>query len=105
MVMIGHAQRLAQPLTRAQRRAIALVLIVIIGGGAYLIARSHAPVSRNGCITVTFPGTMGAQVLSHCGAAARTACATAYAQHDPLALRTQTQCRLAGIKPRSASSP
>jgi hypothetical protein len=101
MVMVGHAQRLAQPLSRAQRRVIALVLIAIVGTCVFLVARSSAPVSRNGCITVTFPGSMGAQVLSHCGAAARSACASAYAAHDPLALRTQTQCRLAGIKPRT----
>jgi hypothetical protein len=105
MVMVGQAQRLAQPLTRAQRRVIALVLIAIVGACVYLVARSSAPVSRNGCITVTFPGSMGGQVLSHCGAAARSACAAAYAARDPLDLRTQTQCRLAGIRPRGASTP
>ena len=103
--MIGHAQRLAQPLTRAQRGAIALVLIAIVGTGAYLIAHSSAPVSRNGCITVTFPGSMGGQVLSRCGAQARSACAAAYAAHDPLALRTQAQCRLAGLRRRDSASP
>jgi hypothetical protein len=104
MVMVGHAQRLAQPLSRAQRRAIAVVLIAVIGGCAFLIARSSAPASRNGCITVTFPGSMGSQVISHCGGAARSACAAAYAQRDPLSRLTQTQCRLAGIRPRGSAS-
>ena len=104
MVMVGQAQRLAQPLSRAQRRAIAFVLIAIVGACVYVIARSSTPVSRDGCITVTFPGSMGGQVISHCGAAARSTCAAAYAQRDPLALLTQTQCRLAGIRPRGSAS-
>ena len=42
MVMTGHAQRLAQPLTRGQRRAIAVVVAALVGISAWLIVGGAA---------------------------------------------------------------
>jgi hypothetical protein len=98
MVLVGHAQRLSQPLTRMQRRLVAAVVIIVVGASAWAITQAaSAPASRNGCVNLVVPGSMGGGVLSHCGAAARSWCASEYRQSDPLALLAAVQCRLAGI--------
>ncbi len=99
--MIGHAQRLAQPLTRGQKRAIALVLAVLVGIAGWAIGHSSAaPVSSHGCVNVVLPSSTGGNLLSQCGAGARTWCRTEFAASDALAQRVQVQCRLAGLGPR-----
>jgi hypothetical protein len=101
MVMTGHAQRLAQPLTRGQRRIIAVVVAALVGVSAWLIVAQHGvPASRNGCVNVVVASSMGGGLLQHCGAAARTWCQTEFAHNDALALRVQEQCRAAGLRPR-----
>ena len=101
MVMVGHAQRLAQPLTRRQRRLIALTLVLIAGLSALAILRSSgAPASRNGCVNVVVASATGGGLLSHCGASARAWCASEYTKTDALARRVQEQCRLAGVRRR-----
>jgi hypothetical protein len=101
MVMIGHSQRLAVPLTRAQKRAIAGVLVVMLAVAGWAIGRSSAaPISSHGCVNVVVASSTGGGLLSHCGAAARTWCQTEFAASDPLARRIQVQCRLAGLGPR-----
>ena len=98
MVLVGHAQRIAQPLTRLQRRLVAAVVIIVVGASAWAITQSgSAPASRHGCVNLVVAGSMGGGVLSHCGAAARSWCASEYRQNDPLARLAATQCRLAGI--------
>ncbi len=101
MVLIGHSERIAQPLTRTQKRAIAAVLIVALGLAGFAIARaSSAPTSSHGCVNVLVGGSTGGALLSHCGQAARSWCATEFRSTDALALRIQAQCRLAGLAPR-----
>ncbi len=101
MVMIGHAQRLAQPLSGVQKLVIGAVLALAVALAAWAIGNSSAaPVSSHGCVNVTVPSSTGGGLISHCGAAARSWCATEFAQRDPLALRVQAQCRLAGLAPR-----
>ena len=101
VVMIGHSQRLAQPLTRVQKRAVLLVLVVVVGVSAWAIARApSAPTSANGCVNVVVPSSTGGGLLSHCGAAARKWCASEFASSGALAERIQEQCRLAGLRPR-----
>ncbi len=98
MVLVGHAQRISEPLTRLQRRLIAVVVIIVAGVSAWAITQAaSAPASRHGCVTVVVPGSMGGGVLSHCGAAARSWCASEHRQGDPLALLAAKQCRLAGL--------
>jgi len=101
MVLVGHAQRVSQPLTRLQRRLIAAVVIIVAAVSVWAITQAaSAPASRNGCVNLVVPGSMGAGVLSQCGAAARAWCASEYRQSDRLALLAATQCRLAGIRPQ-----
>ena len=101
MVMVGHSRRLAQPLTRGQQRAIALVLAAILAATAWAVIRpSSAPVSRNGCVSVVVPGSMGGGLLHHCGTAARAWCQAEFARSDVLARLGQPQCRNAGLQPR-----
>jgi hypothetical protein len=104
MVMFGHAQRLAQPLTRAQKRVIAVALAVVLGLAGWAIGHSTAaPSSSKGCVNVVVASSTGGGLLAHCGAAARAWCTSEFASSDALALRIQTQCRLAGLAPRRRS--
>jgi hypothetical protein len=101
MVLIGHSQRVSQPLTRTQKRWLAVVAVIAIALAGWEIARAtSAPVSSNGCVSVLVPSSTGGGVLTHCGAAARSWCQTEVASSGDLARRVQAQCRLAGIEPR-----
>jgi hypothetical protein len=101
MVMIGHAQRLSQPLTRVQKRLIAVVLVSVLALAGWAIARSAAaPSSSHGCVNVVVASSTGGNLLSHCGAAARRWCQSEFASSGALALRVQAQCRDAGLAPR-----
>jgi hypothetical protein len=103
MVLVGHSQRLAEPLTRRQRRGMLYcglgVLVASIAVVAILVTsnKSLAPASGHGCVSVQVAGATGGVVLHECGTTARSWCRTEYARHDRLALAVQPQCRLAGI--------
>jgi hypothetical protein len=55
--------------------------------------------SRDGCITVNLPSSMGGSLMHQCGGAARTSCQRAYVGTDEISRLTRPQCRLAGINP------
>jgi hypothetical protein len=55
--------------------------------------------SRDGCITVNLPSSMGGSLMHQCGGAARTTCQHAYAGTNEISRLTRPQCRLAGIDP------
>jgi len=101
MVMVGHSQRLAQPLTRGQQRVIALVLVALLAVATWAITRSSStPVSHNGCVNVVLAGSMGGGLLQQCGSAARTLCQTEFARTDEFARLIQPACDRAGLGPR-----
>lgn len=101
MVMFGHAQRLAQPLTAVQKRAIVVVVAIVVGVAAWAIASAPAaPKSSHGCVNVVVAGSTGGGLLSQCGPAARKWCADEFASSGALAHKVQVQCRLAGLAPR-----
>jgi hypothetical protein len=101
VVMIGHSQRLAQPLTRLQKRALMFVLVAVLGVSAWAVARApSAPVSAHGCVNVVVAGSTGGGLLSKCGAPARRWCDAEFASSGALAARIQAQCRLAGLRPQ-----
>src|ERR1700733_1260308 len=103
MVLVGHAERIATPLTHRQRWLVAAVLAAIVGGSLWAVLRSPgAPISADGCVRLVVASSTGGNVLSQCGASARSWCATEYSQTDPLAKRIQAQCLLAGI-PRAGA--
>jgi len=101
MVLVGHAQRQRQPLTRQQRWMIALVVAVVVAGAAWAVAAGGSgPVSANGCVNATVPSATGAITLHHCGEDARSWCRSQFAAHGTIAQRLQQQCRLAGFDER-----
>jgi len=105
MVLVGHSQRLAEPLTRRQRRGLLGCALGLLVAGVVVIAvvltthKSVVPLSGHGCVSVLVAGATGGEPLRECGAAARALCRTEYARHDLLARAVQPQCRLAGIAP------
>jgi hypothetical protein len=106
MVLVNHAQRIAQPLTRGQRRAIALIAVLLAGAAiAAAVASTSARSSGAGCVSVVVASTMGGQTLQRCGAQARSWCAAEFARSDPAALAVQARCRVAGIRPRGRPAP
>jgi hypothetical protein len=103
MVLVGHAQRQGQPLTRRQRWAVLLVAAAIAVGAVVAIAvGGSGPVSANGCVNVTVPSATGALMLHQCGPSARSWCRAEYTEHGTLAQLIQQQCRLAGFRPGRA---
>jgi hypothetical protein len=101
MVMTGHARRLAQPLSRAQRRAVGLVVVVILGTVLWAALRSGgAPRSAAGCVNLVMASSTGGGVLHDCGAAARRLCRSQATATGAFAVDVRAQCRLAGVAPR-----
>jgi hypothetical protein len=108
MVLVGHSQRIAVPLTRRQRRAMAacgvvLLLAAVAVGVLAATDKGGYPVSSHGCVSLLVAGATGAQSFRECGAPARAFCRQEYARRDRLALEAQPQCRLAGIEPTDRS--
>ena len=92
----------AEPVTRRDRRRIALaavaILVVLAGVGIWAAVKPGSyGSSRNGCITVTLPNTTGGALIHQCGAAAKTTCRHAFASSGKIAALTRPQCRLAGL--------
>jgi hypothetical protein len=93
-----------EPLTRRDKRGIAIVAAVLLAGFAALgiwaaVRPGGYGQSRDGCVTVTAPSSTGGALLHACGAAARSMCRGAFTRNDQLALLTRPQCRLAGLGP------
>jgi hypothetical protein len=89
----GHDKRRIAAVIAAIALVIAAVAIwATVRPGAY-------DGSRNGCITVNLPSSMGGSLMHQCGAAAKVTCQRAYAGTDAISRLTRPQCRLAGINP------
>jgi hypothetical protein len=88
---------------RDKRRTLAVVAGIVLVLAAVAVWAAVKPgsydVSRNGCITVNLPSSMGGSLLHQCGNAARATCQRAYASADEASRLTRPQCRLAGINP------
>jgi hypothetical protein len=92
------------PLTSGERRAALIVtgvVVCVVAAGALTWALTgHSSTfdrSGDGCVTVTFPSTMGGGLEHACGAAAHDWCRAAGAQNDAHAAIVRVQCRVAGI--------
>lgn len=99
----------AEPVTRRDRRKIAVIGVIVLaifaGVGIWAAVRPGAyGASRNGCVTVNVPSTTGGALLHECGSKARTMCRNAYANQGVAVQLTRQQCRLAGITPPAASA-
>ena len=53
--------------------------------------------SGNGCVTLTFASSTGGSTSHYCGAAAKSFCASAFANSDRISLLARPQCDLAGL--------
>jgi hypothetical protein len=100
----------AEPLTRRDKRGIAIVGALILAGSAGLgiwsaVRPGGYGQSRDGCVTVTVPSSTGGALLHECGAGAKAMCHTAFTHDDKISLLTRPQCRLAGLAPAPAPAP
>jgi hypothetical protein len=100
----------AEPLTRRDKRGIAIVGALLLAAFAALgvwaaVRPGGYGQSRDGCVTVTEPSSTGGALLHACGASARAMCHAAFAHGDRLSLLTRPQCRLAGLGPASVAGP
>jgi len=100
----------AEPLTRRDKRGMAIVGALILAGfttlGIWAAVRPGGyGQSHDGCVTVTAPSSTGGGILHACGAGARDMCRAALTHDDRLSLLTRPQCRLAGLGPASVTGP
>ena len=99
-VLAGHAQRIAQPLTRRQRAGLALAAAVVAGVVLWAALRpGTTPTSGRGCVYIVIPSSTGGGVLHDCGAAARRLCRAQADAGGAFAADVRAQCRLAGLRP------
>jgi hypothetical protein len=79
------------------------VVAAVVGAGAAVWAvvehSSAYDPSRDGCVSLTIPSTMGGGIEHACGTAAQDWCRAVSTRHDTHALAVQTECRKAGILP------
>lgn len=99
-----------EPLTRRDKRGIAIVGALAVGGltalGIWAVAEPGGyGQSRDGCVTVSAASTTGGALLHACGAQAVAMCQAAFTHQDKLSLLTRPQCRLAGLGPAPAPRP
>ena len=99
-----------EPLTRRDKRGIALVGVLIVAGlvglGIWAAVKPGGyGQSRNGCVTVSAASSTGGALLHACGARAVAMCQAAFTHQDKLSLLTRPQCRLAGLGPAPAPAP
>lgn len=74
------------------------VAAVLAGAGIWSsVHHSTYGASRDGCVNVNVPSTMGGSYLHACGGQARSLCRDAYQRTDKLAGLIRPQCRLAGL--------
>ena len=96
-------------LTPRQKRIFAitgLLVVVIFGGLAAwgLVAHDSYGASGHGCVNVTVPNSTGGATLHYCGSQARSFCQASFRSQDPVSLRAQPQCVLAGLGPSADPS-
>lgn len=96
----------SDPLTSGERRTAlivtgAVVGAVLVGALAWGLAGHSSTYDRSGdgCVTVTFPSSMGGGLEHACGVAAQDWCRAVDGQRDAHAVAVQAQCRVAGIRP------
>lgn len=94
-----------EPASRRDKRLIVgivgVVVAVLVAVGIWSAVRPGSyGGSRDGCITVNVPSSMGGSLIHQCGATARATCQRAFASNDKISGLTRPQCRLAGLGAR-----
>jgi hypothetical protein len=72
----GQWDRLNHPLSRRDRRVLAIAACAVVLGAAGAVAAivMHPSQSNAGCVIVTVASTTGGAVMRNCGALARAFC-------------------------------
>jgi hypothetical protein len=103
MVMMDQSRRLAEPLrwTRAGKLAVlgagVCLVLAIAGLGLYAALGPSRGGTREGCVQIIFPSTLGAAYTHACGQQARALCSSP--PNDRTAVATlRTQCPSAGYR-------
>jgi hypothetical protein len=99
----------AEPVTGRDKRimlTIGAVIVAIVAGVAIWAAVRPGSygASRDGCITVNLPSTMGGSLVHACGSRATTLCTQAYAGTGLAPRLFRPQCRLANIPAPSGAA-
>jgi hypothetical protein len=99
----------SEPVTHRDRRVMviigAVVLLIIAGIGIWAAVKpGKYGASKDGCITVNVPSTMGGSLVHGCGTKAQQMCRNAYAGEGIAVGLVRQQCRVAGITPAQASA-
>jgi hypothetical protein len=99
----AHIPAAEQTTGRDKRRIAAVIVaigLVIAAVAVWAAVRPGAyDASKDGCITVNLPSSMGGSLEHQCGSAAKATCQRAYTGTDEISRLTRPQCRLAGINP------
>ena len=88
-------------LTPRRKRIVYLIVALLVAAGVAVgvwsgVSHDKYGPSGNGCVTVTFASSTGGSTEHYCGAAAKSFCASAFANSDRLSLLARPQCDLAG---------
>ena len=108
MVMVGHSKRLAEPLSRRQKRwmaiSLAVLVLAVVGAAAVtVVGGDTSDTSSNGCVNLIVASSLGGARLHYCGSAARDFCRSAQTHTDPISVQARPQCVLAGYPPARSS--
>ncbi len=99
----AHVPAAEQTTGRDKRRIAAVLVAIALILAAVAIWATIRPgaygASRDGCITVNLPSSMGGSLMHQCGSAAKATCQRAYTGTDAISRLTRPQCRLAGLYP------
>lgn len=106
--MVGQSKRLAEPMSKRQKRGLAIslaVLVIAIGAATVygVVHHTSLDTSGAGCVNLTVPSSLGAAILHGCGAKARAMCADAQVHDDTISKLLRPQCVLAGYPPVRSS--
>ena len=89
-------------LTPRGKRIVYLIVAVVVAAGVAVgvwsaVSHDDYATSANGCVSLTVASSTGAGTLHYCGAQAKAFCRESFAKFDPVSLKAQAQCDLAGL--------
>jgi len=97
----NYRQHEGLPLARSERRAgwaVAVGVVVIGAGlGIWQVAGGGGAAPKGPCVSINIASSTGGALVAHCGADARTWCATEAKATGQLAGLAQAACRKKGL--------
>jgi hypothetical protein len=97
-----NPENFGQSLSPRGKRVLALVGVALVAVFAAVgiwtsVHHSTYGASRDGCVNVNVPSSMGGSYIHACGGQARTLCRNAYQRRDKVSGLVRPQCQLAGL--------